>query len=36
MRFAKGDLELTAFCDLEVGRDTKHVQIVKMIMFLGD
>lgn len=36
MYFAKGDLELTAFCDLEVGRDTKHEQIVKGIVFLGN
>lgn len=36
MYFAKGDLELTAFCDLEVGGDTQHVQIVKVIMFLKD
>lgn len=36
MYFAKGDLELTAFCDLEVGRDTKHVQTVKRIMLLGN
>lgn len=34
MYFAKGDLELTAFCDLEVGSDNKRVQIVKVIMFL--
>lgn len=33
--FAKGDLELTAFCDLEIGRESTQVQTVIVIMFLG-